>query len=332
MTARRPTVVLLGATGFIGSAVLRELCRRDVTVRAVSRGVPVVPPEPRAWVEPVSADLAETGAVTELVADADLVIHTVGYIAGAGTWRIEGGDEAAERVNVGVVRELVETLSRRPGPPAGVVFAGAVSQVGTPDHEVVDGSEPDNPRGEYNRQKLAAERLLLHAHTVGVLVGTSVRLPTVYGYTPDSTTRDKGVMTTMVRRAVAGEPITMWHDGTVRRDLLHVSDAASALVRAGDRLDRLGGRHWVLGSGTRTPLGEAFKTVARLVATRTGAPPVDVLTVPPPAHAEVGDFRHLTVDASGFRAATGWHPTVPLDDGLASTVQFVAGDCEGALR
>ncbi|MEQ3552796.1 NAD-dependent epimerase/dehydratase [Pseudonocardia nematodicida] len=332
MTARRPTVVLLGATGFVGSAVLRELARRDVTVRAVSRGTPVVPPGSRARVEPVSADLAEPGAVAGVVADGDLVIHTVAYIAGAGTWRIGDGDAAAERVNVGVVRDLVEALAHRPGPPAGVVFAGAVSQVGTPDGDVVDGGEPDRPRGGYDRQKLAAEQLLLRAHADGVLRGTSVRLPTVYGYAPDSTARDKGVVSTMVRRAVAGEPITMWHDGTVRRDLLHVSDAASALVRAGDHLDRLGGRHWVLGTGTGTPLGEAFTTVARLVGEHTGAPPVDVVTVDPPAHAESGDFRHVTVDASGFRAATGWRPAVPLDDGLAATVRFVAGDREGALR
>ncbi|WP_424187234.1 NAD-dependent epimerase/dehydratase family protein [Actinokineospora sp. G85] len=328
-----PLVVLLGATGFIGSAVLRELAGRDLRVRAVARRPAAVPAHARARIEVHTADLTEPGRMAEAVAGADIVVHAIAYIAGSTTWRIDQGDAAAERVNVGLVRDLVAALRARPAtdPPVRVVFAGAASQVGPPEAEVIDGTEPDHPTGEYDRQKLAAERVLLDAHAEGVVRGVSVRLPTVFGYGPLSTVRDKGVVSMMVRRALAGEPLTMWHDGTVRRDLLHVEDVAGALAAAADHAGALAGGHWVLGSGQGSPLGEVFATVAGLVAEHTGKPPVPVVSVEPPAHAEAGDFRGVTIDSSAFRAATGWAPRVSLAEGLRRTVAFCAAGGEGDL-
>nr|ADU56050.1 hypothetical protein CA37-27 [uncultured organism CA37] len=265
--------------------------------------------------------------MAEAVTGADLVIHTVAYIAGSTTWRVADGDSAAERVNVGLVRDLVDAV-RRPGPPVRVVFTGAASQVGPAAREILDGTETDRPAGEYDRQKLAAELTLLAAHAEGVVQATSVRLPTVFGSGPRSTARDKGVVSLMVRRAVAGQDITMWHDGTVRRDLVYVDDVARALVAAADHIAELAGRAWLVGSGYGAPLGEVFTTVAELVAEETGKPPVRVVSVPAPAHAEAGDFRSVTIDSSAFRAVTGWSPQVPLDEALARTVVHCVGEAE----
>jgi dTDP-4-keto-6-deoxyhexose 4-ketoreductase len=328
-----PLVVLLGATGFVGSAVLRELAGRPLRVRAVSRRPAPVPAGARATVEVRAADLTAPGAMAEAVEGADVVIHTVLHSAGATTWRVEDGDTAAERVNVGLVRDLVEALRGRraaDGTPVRVLWAGAASQAGPPAEEVLDGTETDRPKGEYDRQKLAAERLLLAADAEGVLRGAALRLPTVFGYGPGSTARDKGVVTLMARRAISGEAITMWHDGTVRRDLLYVEDVARAFAAAVDHTDALAGRHWLLGTGRGEPLGDVFRTVAALVAERTGKPAVPVVSVPPPAHAEAGDFHSVTIDASAFRAATGWSPGTPLEEALRRTVEFcLAGHEEG---
>ncbi|ALL79840.1 oxidoreductase (plasmid) [Pseudonocardia sp. EC080610-09] len=326
-------VVVLGATGFVGSAVLRLLAERAIRVRAVSRRPAVIPLGAVADVEVFPADLAEQGAMAEVLEGADAVIHTVAHISGSSTWRIGDDDALAERVNVGLIRDLVSAAgSRQVAEPLNVVFAGAMSQIGAHDGDVVDGSEDDCPCDEYGRQKLAAERTLLSAVTDGLLRGTSLRLPTMYGYGPASSALDKGVVSTMVRRAVAGEPLTMWHDGTVRRDLTYVEDAAAALVAAAEQVPVLSGRRFVLGTGHSVPLGSVFRTVATLVAQRTGSPPVEVVAVPPPDYAEASDFRSITIDASAFRAATGWRPMVTLDEGLRRTVDFCVAGGEAALR
>ncbi|MET7713176.1 NAD-dependent epimerase/dehydratase [Streptomyces sp. NPDC005407] len=331
MAVKPPLITLLGATGFLGSAVLRELARRPVRIRAVSRRPAAVPAGARAEVEVRTADLTEPGEMAAAVDGADIIMHTVLYSAATSTWRIEDGDTAAERVNVGLIRDLVDVLAdKKDGPRTKVLFTGTVGQAGPCDKDVLDGTETDRPAGEYDRQKLAAERLLLAADDRGVLLGTSLRLPTVFGYGPDSVARDRGVVSAMARRALAGEPITMWHDGTVRRDLLYVEDVARGIVAAADHAEALAGRHWLLGTGVGRPLGGVFEEVAALVAERTGKSPVPVVSVEPPSHAEAGDFSSMTIDASAFRGVTGWTPGTPLTEALRSTVGFLADETERA--
>ncbi|GAB3837215.1 NAD-dependent epimerase/dehydratase family protein [Micromonospora andamanensis] len=326
--APTPHVTVLGATGFIGSAVLRELAARPIRIRAVSRRPGPVPPAGPAEVEVRTLDLTAPGAVREATEGTDLVVHAVAHIAGVSTWRVDTGDTGAERVTVGVARDLVDTAATRGGGPLPVVFTGTTTQAGLTRHEVLDGSEPDRPAGEYDRQKLAAERLLLAATERGVLAATSLRLPTVFGYGPHSTAPDKGVVADTVRRALAGQPLTMWHDGSVRRDFLYVDDAARALTAACDHIDELSGRGWLVGTGVGTPLAEAFAAIANIAAEHTGTR-VPVVSVEPPEYAEPGDFRSVTVDSTAFRTVTGWRPRVDLTAALRHTIAHCQGQLAG---
>lgn len=71
----------------------------------------------------------------------------------------------------------------------------------------------------------------------------------------------------------------MWHDGTVRRDLVHVEDIASAFAAALAHPDALAGRHWLLGAGRGDALGDVFRLIAGITSEHTGAPPVEVTSV-----------------------------------------------------
>ncbi|MFF5583611.1 NAD-dependent epimerase/dehydratase family protein [Streptomyces hygroscopicus] len=314
-------VTVLGASGFVGSAVLAALAPRPYRVRAVARR-PSAVPRGSAAVEVCRADLA-SGAVTGAVAGSDVVVCLVTH---SGGWRAAESDPESERVNVGIMRELLGVLraERSAGPPPLVVYAGAASQVGVPPRDVIDGTERDRPATEYDRQKLAAEELLMAASAEGVVRGVSLRLPTVFGEAYAPWARDRGVVSAMIRRALTGEPLTMWHDGTVKRDLVHVSDVADAFLAAVDRPEQLVGRHWLLGAGRGDRLGDVFRAVSRIVAERTGRQPVPVVSVEPPAHAPATDFADVTIDSSLFRAATGWSPRIALHEALDRTVAAMA--------
>ncbi|AXG82297.1 NAD-dependent epimerase/dehydratase family protein [Streptomyces paludis] len=315
-------ITVLGASGFVGSAVVRALARRPVRLRLVARR-PAVPAPGPAGTTVVTADLTDRTALAEAVAGSDAVVH---LLLGDGGWRAAESDPGAERVNVGVLRDLVDLLRPAvPGaPPPLVVYGGAASQVGAPPREPLDGGEPDHPETAYDRQKLTAERLLMAATADGRVRGISLRLPTVYGEGAASGATDRGVVSAMARRALAGDALTMWHDGTVRRDLVHVDDVAAAFTAALDRPAPLVGGHWLIGAGRGDALGDVFRLVARAVSGHTGRPPVPVVSVEPPSHAPVTDFRSVTIDSSAFRAATGWHPRTTLPEGVDRTVAALA--------
>ncbi|MGB3443792.1 MAG: NAD-dependent epimerase/dehydratase [Actinophytocola sp.] len=316
--SRRPVIAVLGASGFIGTAVMAALAPRPVTVRAVARGPALVPENALADYEVHTADLTVAANLAEVVAGADAVIHLV--LDGAG-WRGAGNREH-ESASVGVMRDLLDCLRGQAveRPPV-VVFAGSVTQVGPPPRTPIDGTEPDRPMTDYDRQKLAAEGLLKAASADRVVLGVSLRLPTVFGLPTD---RDRGVLAAMTRRALAGEALTMWHDGSVRRELLDVEDVAAAFVAALDHADALAGRHWLLGNDRSDRIGDVFTAIAELVAEHTGRPRVPVCSVPPPAHAQRTDFESVAVDSSAFRAATGWRPRTPQREALARMVMATA--------
>lgn len=320
-----PLVTVLGASGFIGSAVTAALAAEGIRVRAVARRPAPLPKRNAALVEVRTADLTEAGRLADVVDGADAVVN---LCLGNGGWRAAGSAEG-EKTNVGVMQDLLTALAKRQrglAPPPTVVQAGAVSQVGIPPlHKPLDGTETDAPAGVYAQQKLLAERALKAATRDGTVRGISLRLPTVFGDGHDHV-GDRGVVATMIRRALAGEALTMWHDGTVARDLVYVHDVAAAVLAALRHPDALAGRHWLVGAGESLPLGEVFAAIAEEVALRTGKQAVPVVTVEAPDHAPVTDFRDIVMDISAFCAVTGWRPRVPFRTALQNTVAALAGD------
>ena len=72
------------------------------------------------------------------------------------------------------------------------MFAAAASQIGRPPDHPLDGTEPDAPDTEYDRQKQAAEQVLKDADARGHLRAISLRLPTVFGLSPLSAAPTRG--------------------------------------------------------------------------------------------------------------------------------------------
>lgn len=323
----RPLIVVLGASGLLGTAVARVLADRPVRLRLVGRRPTGVPPGGRAEVEVRTVDLTGEGALAAAVDGADAVLHLVIHSAGPGTWRVADGDTAAERINVGLLTSLIEHFRRRPpARPPVVIFAGSMSQAGRAASGRIDGTERDEPLTVYDRQKLAAEQALEAATAQGLVRGITLRLATLFSRGSDPSHLDRGVVAAMARRALAGQPLTMWHDGTVTRDLLCVDDAAAAFAAALDHAGALTGHHWLVGSGQATSIADLFTAIAKAAAAHTGRPPVPVVSVAPAPHSVPSDLVDFVLDPTRFRSVTGWEIQVPLSDAIEQAVVAIAGE------
>ncbi|MGW4058357.1 NAD-dependent epimerase/dehydratase family protein [Amycolatopsis sp. NPDC004747] len=292
MSARDPLVVVLGGTGYLGSSLVARLAALGVRTRAVGR---------RPVPGHVRADVTRKDELASVVHDADVVVHLVARMSDGRSWRVAEDDPEAHRTTVQPMLDLLDIVGDR---PVTVVTAGTV---------------PSSSHAGYDRHKRAVEDALLAAAAAGTVRGVVLRLPTVYGAGAGSP--GTGVVTVMAARAVAGLPLTLWHDGSVRRDLVHVEDVAAALWLAVCHAEALDGRAWPVGSGHAVPLGDVLKLIAAAAARRTGVPAVPLQRVPPPDYAAPGDFEDVDVDPSSFVDITGWRPAVRLEDGLDGVVR-----------
>ncbi|QBJ98640.1 NAD(P)-dependent oxidoreductase [Rhodococcus sp. ABRD24] len=301
-------IAVLGSSGFIGSAVLRTLAARRSRLRAVSRSRPAALP-PGSAIEQRQIDLLVPGQARAAIEDADVIVHLVAHAASGSTWRSATADPEAERVNVGLMRDLVAAIHDRRVSTTPVLIYASTAQAAEP-----------AAASRYAQQKLEAERILREASNAGLVRGLTLRLPTVYGQRDRSDPVGRGVVAAAIRQAISGQQLTMWHDGSVRRNLLHVEDVASAFAAALEHRDALAGETWTLGADRSESIGRIFAGIAESVARQGGMPPVPVVTVPAPEHAQPNDFRSDDIDSTAFRTHTQWRPQVPLWEGIERTV------------
>jgi nucleoside-diphosphate-sugar epimerase len=331
--AATPLITVLGSSGLVGTAITRELASRPIRLRLVGRRPTAVPPRPRADIDMRTVDLALPGAVADAIAGADAIVHLVAHISGASTWRVSSDDPIAERVNLGLVHDLIEAIrAQRSDRPPVVLLAGSMSQAGRSAKPRIDGSAPDRPLTTYDRQKLDAERAILKATEHGLLRGSTLRLATLYTRGTDSPALDRGVVSAMMRRAFADQPLTMWHDGTVKRDVICVDDVVRAFLAALDQPDSTAGRSWLIGSGQAITIADLFTVIAKTVASHTGREPVPVTSVPPAEHSMPTDLLDFVLDPSAFQEATGWAPRVSLLEGLDCLAAAMARNTSPGTR
>ena len=219
--SRHPLRVLVtGATGAVGPAVVRAATEAGHDVRLLVRRVPE--DAELAACERCVGDLTTPGAVEDAVRQVDVVIHLAGllHITNPGP-ELEA---EYERINTTATRQLLDA-SRQAGVRR-VVLASTTAVYGDTAARLATEDTPPAPDTWYAQSKLAAERLVLEA--VGedqAPLGTVLRLSAVYG------PRVKGNYRRLVL-ALARRRFVPLGPGTNRRSLLHERDAGRAFVAA----------------------------------------------------------------------------------------------------
>ena len=290
-------VVVLGGTGYIGTAVCRAL-HATHTVTSVSRH----PVTNGLW-DHVKVDLSDSTQIREVVADADILVFTAGYSRSDKQWRVTMHDcsEAAEarKINVDAVATASAALTkygRSSATPPLFVFASSMA--------VHDGA----PKG-YAAHKRDAERAL--AAIAPQVHSVSLRLSTVYGISAGETTSTDlaavgtGVIATWARAALQGEPVWLWSDATIRRDLVHIDDVAQAVALVVDNPTPRS--YYDIGSGIGWSLRWLAEGVVETVFQTTGIRS-KILMRQAPDHATTSDLRSVLADPTPFTNDTGWHP------------------------
>lgn len=170
--ARRKNVLVTGAAGFIGEAVVAALAADgDCAVTATdAKPAPGGVPD---GVRHIAGDIADAALLTRLCSEKlDAVIHLATLPSGAA----EKDPQAAKRINLDAMMALAEQVSDVKNPPR-FVFASSIAVYTTHDVNVVDDDTPVAPELFYGAHKAMAEVWLAALTRRGAIEAVSLRLP-----------------------------------------------------------------------------------------------------------------------------------------------------------
>lgn len=310
------SILVTGASGVLGTSLVAALRHVPCRIIRLSRDPSkLVHLDGAARIEDRKGDIRSAETWAAELPGSDVVFHLAGQTS---VYTAEQDPIADHDSNVRPIL-LMGAAARSTGSRPSVVFAGTATEIGLSRYLPVDEGHPDEPVTVYDLHKLTAERYLKLLSRQRVVRGVTLRLANVYGPGPASSSADRGVLSLMVRRALRGEPITIYGTGGRLRDYVFIDDVIDAFLLAGAGCDRVDGQHLVVGTGKGWTLRDAMHTVASRVAELTGT--LAPLThVPAPAHLSPIEDRDFVADPARLCKSLGWMPRIALPEGIDRTV------------
>lgn len=169
---------------------------------------------------------------------------------------------------------------------------------------------PIGVRACYDEGKRCAETLFFDYHRQHDVEIKVARIFNTYG--PHMHPNDGRVISNFCMQALRGEPITLYGDGSQTRSFCYVSDMVDGLVRLMESPREIVGP-----VNLGNPVEFTIRELASLIVAETGSAS-PIVQRPLPAD----DPRQRQPDIAKARALLGWHPTVPLEQGLKSTIDY----------
>ena len=293
-------ILLVGGSGFLGSALAKALSSNGRQVHVLSRGCEEGEYDGIEW---HAGDQEDPDAVLPLLDDCDTVVHlastsTPGSSARTPLLEAEG--------NLLAIAQFIETASSRPPKRLIYVSSGGAVYGDVPSQPVSEREGP-SPRSYYAAGKVAAEGFMTafsHANAVPL---TILRPANLYG--PSQPLRDGfGVVRILFDKAIHDEEIEIWGDGSAVRDYLYIDDAVDACLALINQADATG--VFNVGSGVGTSLDALVSLIGDVVGQ-----PLTVMRRP----ARKTDVHAIQLDCTRIREATGWTAATPLQEGLRAT-------------
>ena len=305
------TCVVFGGSGFLGQRLCRQLLSAGFNVISVSRtGRPKGKAEP--WwsdVDWISADIgAETAAPA--LSGADLVFHLA-----SSTYPSTSNLDAAfdlESNLVGSVRMLQTAVKCHISRLIFISSGGTV--YGLPQENPIPENHSTDPICSYGIQKLAIEKYLYLFRALKDLDSVVLRVSNLYGEF-QNLERPLGAVSHFTHRAVAGKPIEIWGDGTIRRDYIHVDDVVRALLKS---IQYRGPEHlFNIGSGRSVSLNQLLDLIQQRVGKKV------VVNYMP---ARSFDVQENVLKITRAEKELDWKPSISLEAGLDRLIDAARGD------
>ena len=313
-------ICVTGGAGFIGGHLCRRLLNDGHRVTAIDNFDPFYPRAikeegiedlPRERFTLIETDICNTGTVRQALftQKIDAIVHLA---AKAGVRPSIEAPSAYEHVNVGGTQSMLEVAQRLDIDT--FIYGSSSSVYGN--NETVPFAEEDrveHPISPYAATKRSGELL---AHTFHHLHGLTVhglRFFTVYG----PRQRPDLAIHKFARQLLTDQPITMYGDGTSRRDYTYVDDIVDGIVRSLHRAKSIDDPEYEiinLGGSETTQLKDLISGIADAMGI---TPEIKQLPKQP------GDVERTYADISKAKDLLDWQPETSIEEGLEVFADWV---------
>jgi UDP-glucose 4-epimerase len=301
--------LVLGGSGFLGSHLSERLVELDHHVRVFEK-----PGKSAANLDSIAdrielsrGDFDDPQALEAALSDIDVVFHLISTTVPGNS-----NDDPAFDISSNLLPTLaLLDLARRHQVEKIVFFSSGGTVYGVPQEAPMSELHPTNPICSYGIHKLAIEKYLEMYRQLHGLEYCVLRISNAFGERQNPKS-GQGAVAAFAHKALHGEEIEIWGDGSVVRDYIYVADIMTAAVKAmhfaGDS------KVFNIGSGAGTSLLEMVDAIGRIMGS-----PVAVRFTP----ARAFDVPTNVLDIRKARQELGWQPEVEFEVGLERTLNFL---------
>ncbi len=308
VVAGKPTVLVIGGAGYIGSSLLPKLLKRGYKVKLFDCFMygdePIAACKDHHNLEIIRADFRQVDQVVAAMKGVSTVVH-LGAIVGDPACAID--EDLTLDINLVATRMIAEVAKGH-----GIerfIFASTCSVYGASDH-ILDEHSALNPVSLYAKSKIGSERVLLGMQDAN-FSPVILRFGTIYGLS--GRTRFDLVVNLLSAKAVMDGEITVMGSDQWR-PFIHVDDASSAVFSAVEaRAEQLQQVVFNVGSDEQNlTLGELGELIKRIV-------PSAVIKVSDTN----ADRRNYYVDFRRIHQTLGFSPLWSLESGIRQVIRAI---------
>lgn len=312
---RDRSVFVTGSTGFLGSALTRELVASGAHVVALVRDrvadSALVRSGLMARIDVVHGQLEDAATIERAIGEYE--VDTVFHLAAQAIVGVANKNPVSTfRANIEGTWNVLEA-ARRNGAVRRLVVASSDKAYG--DHDVLPYDERHALQGRhpYDVSKSCADLIALsYHHTYGLPVCIT-RCGNLFGGGDLNFNR---IVPGTIRTVFNGERPVIRSDGSPLRDYIYVGDAVAAYLRLAEAMEDSSIRGEAFNFGTARPLSvlEITNKILELMGRTDLEPRV--------LNEARGEILHQYLSSDKARRLLGWEPVASIDSGLKTTIDW----------